>query len=132
MKRNVDLTEDMTFSGGDFLNVAFIDVWNKTWKEPCPWRKSDNSCPEFDYPQQKNNIIIVGDKKIREEIKIFKGVEQGDRCDCCGSSLKQIPWTRYDTLCERCYKELEKRYKDKCLWRIEDEVEDVRSEWYLS
>lgn len=116
MKRNVDLTEDMTFSqtvAFSFLNLDKIkDI------------SLENN--DYDYSVQRQKIIITGNKKARKEIKKWQEIENGCRCECCGANLNRIPWRRNGlTICDRCDSYLENTYGKRWPWENKEKIVSV-------
>lgn len=114
MKRNIDLTENMTFSRVSIPIQASMINRMIGWRCISTISELEN---ESLIPREKQ-VISLGNHSHREFIKECKEMDNIYYCDCCGKYLLKKPWKidGYYTLCESCYNQIEKNIKEKMPW----------------
>ena len=117
MKDNVDLTENMMFSGRNFdreVRDIFSFIDGHPWEKQIYEINSDD-----DFGNQRNKIIATGDKKEREKVEQYRRIDSMDTCDCCGASLIEIPWDRTIGVCKKCSEYY--GFEKPTLWKFADD-----------
>ena len=120
MKSNIDLTENQIFSRINFdsiVNAISINHFRVPWNV-----RSNYSGDEYDLSHQKKSLIALGDRKQREKVKLYRKMDSGNHCECCGKRINLIPWNKEMGLCERCDKLMEYDFYDKCPWRTNNDI----------
>ena len=120
MKPNIDLTENQIFSRINFdsiVNTISIKYFRIPWNIG-----SDYSGDEYDLSHQKKSLIALGDRKQREEVKLYRKMDSGNYCECCGKRINLTPWNKEIGLCKKCDKSMEYDFNDKCPWRAKDNI----------
>lgn len=107
MKRNVDLTQDMTFSSPrNRLTISLKDLLiEKTY----PW---DFGRRIFS-TTNNNSLVLTGNKRNRNDKKMLRKYITAELgCERCGTNIHQKPWNREGSLCIRCSREISITYED--------------------
>lgn len=104
MRENIDLTRDREFRD----KINFIP-WFKI-----PWRKLEMKIEVIDETKDFC-LIVLGNKKERENTKETFRTMSDKFCDMCGRRI--FPWDRV-TLYRLCFKCNENLQSDeRCIWR---------------
>ena len=85
MKPNIDLTENQIFSRINFdsiVNTISIKYFRIPWNIG-----SDYSGDEYDLSHQNKSLIALGDRKQRKEVKLYRKMDSGNYCECCGKRI---------------------------------------------
>lgn len=130
MKRNIDLTENMMFSRG---NIPLTNVMRQLSKEldrhlRFRWNFGDqlSSRNESMIPFREQ-IIPLGNRERRIFIAECKEADSPYYCDCCGAYLLKKPWQidGLNTLCTRCYNQIEKDIGEKFPWEMSPDQNNI-------
>lgn len=123
MKRNVDLTENRLFSNDNLLDERL--VFGLIAEDKLPWNlflyqmESDE-----DIKHQRDAVVIVGDKKTREEIKYRRKLDSLDYCDCCNARMNLKPWDKEIGICHKCDNYYSNN-EDRCKWRKKEMIRNA-------
>lgn len=124
MKRNVDLTENRIFSGGNFFGALGVST-SPTIKSEYPWIAHLKGITDDLYLKcQKDSIIAIGTKNNRLEIKYLCQMDSLNYCDCCGVRMNLKPWEREIGVCHKC-NSYYKKDQNKCLWRKKEVIRNA-------
>ena len=119
MKENIDLTETMIFSRGnwqfDILGSMINKLMLNEYRFPVKIKKIKLE-DDLDIEHQGKSVIALGDKATRAKIKEYRQMDSLDYCDCCGTRINLKPWDRELGVCHKCNEYYEKSF-DRCKWR---------------
>lgn len=114
MKRNIDLTLKRDFNNKekqplfDLISRDLAMIFRN--KTKVPWKLGNrltiiNSEQDLikDSETVSNNVIILGNKSRRKEIK-YRIWMNSNICECCGKVLDKFPWKIKYGLCDKCEK----------------------------
>ena len=108
IKSNIDLTSNEMFSK-PIRNFSLHKMLRSF-----PWNlRFTKIFYDSDLNSRRNEVVLTGNKKEREEKELCRQGDSGDYCDYCGASLIEIPWDRTYGLCKRCYADMESLYENK-------------------
>ena len=119
MKENIDLTESMIFSRGNWQFDILGSMINKLMLNEYrfPWNiKTIKSEDDLDLGHQRKSVIVLGDKATRAKIKECRQMDSLDYCDCCGARMNLKPWDRELGVCHKCNEYYGKSF-GRCKWR---------------
>jgi hypothetical protein len=109
MERRVDLTENGDFRDRNAKNAITTFIPN-SWSQP-------TTGTSFSFGTTVSSTYIYNGT-VSQRSPTQREIEDGRRCDCCGTSMDRIAWKKREnsTLCPLCYAQLDYTYKPRIPW----------------
>lgn len=111
MKENIDLTRNRMFNRR--INQGSFRLWKSLSR--IPWNIHAIHS-DMELSETRSHLILLGNRKQREFLKLSNEEDSGEYCDRCGVYIINFPWSSQYGLCRKCSKEVIEQHKSKLPW----------------